>query len=236
MTAPMRDTQLSLVDGMERPIGPIPPSVQTGTNADLMLRIAPLYLTGSVLDVTYGKGNWWAKFTPDPFTFHDLHTVDGVDFRALPHDDNSFDTVCFDPPYIPQGGDHTTSSTAPAFTQAFGLEKRTEAVLWDLIRAGLAECDRVARRFVLVKCMDFVNAGRFNLGHLNVLDASRDLGMACHDLIVHNAGTGPGEHNITEIKRERRSHSYLLTFTPSDSGSRKRPAEQATNGSTGDPA
>ena len=104
MTAPARDMQLSLVEGMERPVGPLPLSVQTGTNADLIAKVAPLYLTGSVLDVTYGEGKWWDRFTPDPFTFHDLHKVDGVDFTALPEADRSVDTVCFDPPYTISGG------------------------------------------------------------------------------------------------------------------------------------
>jgi hypothetical protein len=51
-----RPVQLSIVEGMERPVGPIPASVQTGTNSDLIAAIAPLYLTGSVLNVTYGEG------------------------------------------------------------------------------------------------------------------------------------------------------------------------------------
>ena len=50
-----RDVQLSMVDGMERPLGPVLQSVFTGTNAELMRAVAPLYLTGSVLDVDL----WW---------------------------------------------------------------------------------------------------------------------------------------------------------------------------------
>ena len=70
----------------------------------------------------------------------------------------------------------------------------------------------MSRRFVLVKCCDYVNAGRFNLGSYDVLRMADELGLDCHDLIVHFAGTGPGGHNITTIKRARRAHSYLLVF------------------------
>lgn len=205
-----RPVQLSIVEGMDRPTGPILGSVIAGTNADLMAAVAPLYLTGSVLDVTYGRGKWWDRFTPDPFTYHDLHTHDGVDFRDLPHPDAAFDAVTFDPPYIPQGG--TADASLDGFRSGFGLEQRTQAGLDAMIAAGLAECARVARTWLLVKCMDYVNGGRFTLGHLTILDRARDLGLSPHDLIIHNAGTGPGGHNIRTVLRARRAHSTLLVF------------------------
>lgn len=221
-----RDVQLALVDGMERNVGPVLGSVFTGRrNADLIAAVAPIYLTGSVLDTTYGEGKWWDRYRPDNFTFGDLKT--GVDFTALPYPDASFDTVCFDPPYVPAGGVRTTGQTEAErrYRDSFGLEPRSLAELDELIAAGLAECARVTRRFLLVKCMDFVTGGRFVLGHHTVTDRAIELGLQPHDLIVHAAGTGPGGHNITEVKRARRAHSYLLVFTPSRSS---RPVEEVT--------
>src|SRR4051812_26056261 len=100
---PMRPVQLGLIEGTDKHVGPLCTSVITGSNADLIAAIAPLYLTGSVLDVTYGKGMWWRRFQPDPFGHHDI-ALDGVDFRALPHADGSWSAVCFDPPYVPRQG------------------------------------------------------------------------------------------------------------------------------------
>lgn len=210
-----RPMQLSIVEGMERPVGPVSPSVFTGTNADLIAAIAPLYLTGPVLDVTYGEGKWWTRFKPSLFAAHDKYKLDGVDFTALPEGDDAYDTVCFDPPYVPAGGSRTTGRTEAEhnYRDRFGLDPRGRAELFDLIGSGLTECARVARRFVLVKCCDFVTGGQFTLGHLFVLDHARVLGLRCHDLIVHHTGSGPGGHNITEIKRARRHHSYLLVFS-----------------------
>jgi len=214
-----RDMQLALIEGMERPVGPLPLSVQTGTNADLMATVAPMYLTGSVLDVTYGKGSWWDRFTPDPFTFHDLHTVDGVDFRDLPHSPDSFDTVCFDPPYTISGG--KGSSTAGDFLDRFGIGDLGGTAFYDLILGGLAEVCRVAESLVLVKCMEFAQGdGMDGTGFHDmptlIATAARATGWAVHDRIVHNTGTGPGGHNITTIKRARRAHSYLLVFVPAN--------------------
>jgi hypothetical protein len=213
----VRPVQMSMVEGMERPVGPILPSVFTGTNSDLMAAVAPLYLTGSVLDVTYGNGDtaggWWKRFTPDPFTFHDL-ALDGVDFRSLPEDDASIDTVCFDPPYISAGGG-ATSPSADNFRRRFGLDDyRSGVSLSSLVAEGLAECARVARRFVLVKCMEFVSCGRFQDLPTDITLWARSLGMTKQDQIVHHTGSGPGGHNIWDVKRARRHHSYLLVFAP----------------------
>lgn len=213
----------------DKPIGPIPPSVITGTNADLIATIAPLYLTGSVLDVTYGEGKWWDRFTPDPFAYHDLHKVDGVDFRALPEADESFDTVCYDPPYVISG---TASSDrlGPDFQNRYGIgldnlpEMRNTGdgttAFEQLIIDGLVECLRVARRFVLVKCMEFSQGNHvpqcrsFHDIPFLVTATARRAGWWKHDQIVHHTGPGPGGHNIFEIKRARRHHSYLIVLAP----------------------
>jgi hypothetical protein len=108
----------------DRPTGRILPSVFEGSNADLIAAVAPFYLAGAVLDCTYGEGGWWQKLRPETFTAHDLKT-DGVDFTKLPEPGATFDAVCFDPPYIPQGG--YASSTAPDFTRRFGLSSRSRS-------------------------------------------------------------------------------------------------------------
>jgi len=215
MTA-SRDVQESMFPDLvpARPQGWIMPSVFTGTNADLIKAIAPMYLTGSVLDVTYGDGKWWDKYKPDPFTCHDLHKLDGVDFRNLPEDDNSIDTVCFDAPYVPQGG--TGSTAGMAFRERFGLTE--ESTPWwetkELIELGLTQCARVTRRWVVTKCADFVSGGKFHVGHRWMLDAGTACGLGdAWDIIIHHTGSGPGGHNIFEPLRARRHHSYLIVFT-----------------------
>jgi hypothetical protein len=212
-----RAVQLALLPDHagDRPVGPVLGSVFTGTNADLMAAVAPLYLTGSVLDTTYGDGGWWRRFTPDPFTAHDLHKLDGVDFRRLPEPDGSVDAVCFDPPYVPQGGTAIGGAGAADFRDRFGLT--TESTPWwqvrDLIIAGVAECARVARRWVLVKCTDFVTGSTFYTGHKWVEQAADTCGLGDPwDVIIHHTGSGPGGHNIFTPVRARRHHSYLLVF------------------------
>jgi len=64
------------------------------------------YIGRRVLDPTYGRGNFWNTWRPDSLIAHDL--ADGIDCRALPSTHGLFDTIVFDPPYIPQGGRDTS--------------------------------------------------------------------------------------------------------------------------------
>jgi hypothetical protein len=199
-----------MVEGLERPVGPILLSVFAGSNAELVRAVAPLYMTGSVLDVTYGGGKWWELYQPDPFRWHDL-AVDAVDFRALPETDDEFDTVVFDPPYVESGG----VGTLGGFQERYGLGRRNlPNGPRSLVLDGLAEVCRVARTYVLVKCMEYAQGGRPDFRDIptDVTNAARELGWIKHDQIVHHTGPGPGGHNIFTVKRARRAHSYLLVF------------------------
>lgn len=208
-----RPMQTSMIEGRERPVGPIPESFVLGDNAALIASIAPIYLTGSVLDVTYGRGAWWKRYTPEPFAYHDL-AADGVDFRALPYENASWDAVCFDPPYLPSRSMETSTGRAIDHRSAYGLtERRSRAELETLIEEGLAECARVARQWVLTKCCDYAeNPTTFRLGHITTIVAGEALGLRVHDLIVLASKTGPSNHRIRVIRRARRAHSYLVVF------------------------
>jgi hypothetical protein len=209
-----RPFQTSLIADYERAIGPTPQSFIAGDNAALIAAVAPLYLTGSVLDVTYGGGVWGRRFKPETFAGHDL-AMDGVDFRALPYEDGSWDSVCFDPPYVPSRAAHTASPHVKGrFREAFGLNViRSKADLRQLVDDGLAECARVSRRWVLAKCCDYAeNSSTFVLGHVAMISEGQRLGLRVHDLIVHAGGTGPGNSAIAEPKRSRRAHSYMVVF------------------------
>jgi hypothetical protein len=215
----VRAVELSLFPDLkpDKPVGPILPSVFVGTNADLMAAVAPFYLTGSVCDLTYGEGKWWDRFRPDPFVAHDKFKLDGVDFTALPEGDDTYDTVCFDPPYVESGGE---SKALPEFQHRYGIGNAKidggNKALGDLVNRGLAEAVRVSRRWVLVKCMEYTQGGGerndFRDMPHDITVAAKAFGCWKHDQIVHHTGSGPGGHNIFDPKRARRHHSYLLVF------------------------
>ncbi len=131
-------------------------------NAELIRDVAALgYITGSVLDCTYGEGKFWTLCRPDRLFATDLDPAkapDGVyDFTALPGDWTArFDTVVFDPPYKLNG------TPDRIIDERYGVHEVTN---WrdrlSLMSDGLHECARVTKvgGTVLVKCQDQVVSG-----------------------------------------------------------------------------
>jgi hypothetical protein len=162
--------------------------------------------------MTYGKGNFWTDYRPANLTTHDI-AIDGVDFRNLPHDSGSFDVVVFDPPYITQGGRDT--STIPDFLDAYGLVEvpKTVTELNLLIWAGMVEARRVLapKGRLLVKCMDYINGGRYVQGRHTIVRYAEDLELEQVDEFVHYSGTGPQPPRPRQL-HSRRAHSFLCVF------------------------
>jgi hypothetical protein len=129
--------------------------------------------------------------------------------------------VTFDPPYVHAGGRDT--STRPDFTDRYGLNATYENVsTWhDALMAGLVEACRVARCFVIVKCMEFTDSHRIRDTPTHMLEAAAGAGWLLHDRIVHFTGGGIGGAWRTRVvKRTQRAHSYVLVFTPATSKER----------------
>lgn len=206
--AATRAVELSMFPDLRahKAVGPLVPSVITGTNADLIDQVRKLgYLDGDVIDLTYGdNGGWWKRWRPD-----DLAIFEGDFTQPI---DGQWDTACYDPPYIPAGGSAT--STTKGFQERYGVnQNRSQKELSELMRAGLENAARATRQYLLVKCMDYTSSGKFVPQSYQVARWADELGLFMHDEIIHHAGSGPGGSHIVTQKRARRTHSKLLVFT-----------------------
>lgn len=188
--------------------------VQSQRNGPLIAAAAQLWIkdTDEVLDVTYGKGNFWTDYQPRFLTGHDL-IFDGVDFRHLPEADGTIDVVVFDPPYIAQGGRET--STVPDFLDRYGLVEvpKTIGELNAYIWTGMKEATRVLAPGgrLIIKCMDYINGGRYVQGRHHVVSWADELGLRQVDKFVHYSGTGPQPQRPRQL-HSRRAHSFLCIF------------------------
>ena len=188
------------------------------TNADLVCSCAVLgYLApvdgATVLDPTYGEGNWWTKWRPFVLIAHDKYKGDGVDFRKLPWKADTFDAVAFDPPYVCPGG--RTTSTIKEFHARYGMdtELKTPDQLYEHNRDGMAECLRVLKPggFLCYKSQDYVWGGKLRpITHYIIRDAL-EWDMRYFDRLEHVGNVRPQPPGRRQV-HARRNLSSMLVF------------------------
>lgn len=187
------------------------------TNAAMIadvVRLGYLKNTDLILDPTYGEGGWWKTWRPSIGRVEAPLYGGGTlwDFRQMYYQDEVFDAVAFDPPYVSVGGRKT--STVKKFQNRYGMDETPNSPqgVQDDINAGLAECWRVVKRggIVLVKCQDYVSSGRLYPGTHHTLTAAFALGFQLVDRLEHLGEPGP-QSQITQV-HARHCHSTLFVL------------------------
>lgn len=207
-------------------------SAYTADNAEVFPKVLELHVPkgAAVADVTYGLGVFWRNVNLEDYqlTATDLKT--GVDCRALPYGDASFDCLVLDPPYmeglyrrsnghLAGGGSHGAFRTAYSNSQETDHgPKWHDAVLDMYFRAG-AEAYRVLKQngVFIVKCQDEVSANMQRLTHVEIINHYAQLGFYVKDLFVVVRSNAPC---ITRLKKQvhaRKNHSYFLVFVKTSS-------------------
>ncbi|SFS20083.1 class I SAM-dependent methyltransferase [Yoonia litorea] len=194
----------------ERPVE----ALVRGNNADLIREVARLYAPDpsvSIADVTFGRGTFWKRTPHLNVTGSDLHTVPArpYDFRDLPYADNSFDIVVFDPPYIAWPGNHMSDERYRNAETTKGFSPND---IRELYRAGLRECQRVARRQLWVKCKDGVSGPKQCWLHVHILQDAEGMGLVGRDLFILDATSRIPHGNWKTQKHARKPMSYLWVF------------------------
>lgn len=107
-----------------------------------------------IVDVTYGNGTFWNNsirqervIGGDRDSERARHFI--ADFSSLPFANSSVPTVVFDPPFHPAVG--TAESARFKTMGANDVQLKAEFL------AGVAECWRVTKSYLLIKCQGFVH-------------------------------------------------------------------------------
>lgn len=174
-----------------------------------MARLRYLRRRWLTLDPTYGNGVWWKRFRPHTLFDHDL-AIDGHDFRNLPYDNNTFDAIAFDPPYVSMGGRSTTKIRK--FYEQYGLigAPTSPILLQALINDGLNECHRlvVPKGIVIVKTMNYISSGHLQTSVLWTGNHALEIGFKIEDWFTfHGRPRQQPKRRTKDGKPSRQKHA-----------------------------
>ena len=197
-------------------------------NSEVFAKILDLHVPiGSrVADVTYGKGVFWRKIDPGAYTVVPSDIATGTDCRNLPYENESFDCVVLDPPYME--GFYRTNKDARAGNGTYrpfsdfysnGSEgpkptaKHQAAVFEMYVQSG-REVSRVLRAggIAIVKCQDAVSANKQWLTHIDIVNTYEEHGFYSRDVFVTVRKNKPAVSRILKQVHARKNHSYFIVF------------------------
>jgi DNA modification methylase len=186
------------------------------SNAQLIEDVARLgYLTVDdlVLDPTYGKGIWWKNWRPTNLVTRSNLSEPSFDFRSTDYDDNTFDAITYDPPYVSVGGRKTSGIVG--MYDGYGLidAPTSPSELQQLINDGLTEMLRIVKPggIILTKCQDYVSSGKLWIGTHHTVTHALNIGCELVDRLEHVTNPRPQPSGRRQV-HARRNLSTMLVF------------------------
>ncbi len=202
-------------------------SAHIAGNADVFPQILDLHVQegAKIADVTYGKGIFWKNINLSKYELIPSDITNGIDCRALPYKEKSFDVLVLDPPYMEgllrnnknhKAGNGTFSSFREYYSNG---EEETNGPKWhaavtDLYFKAGEEAYRVLKDngIMIVKCQDEVSANRQWLTHIEIINYYEKLGFYTKDLFVIVRTNKASISRLKKQKHARKNHSYFLVF------------------------
>ena len=206
-------------------------------NADVFSQILDLHVPigSKIADVTYGNGVFWKNVDISRYELIATDIANGIDCRNLPYENDSFDVLVLDPPYM-EGLLRNNSlhkagtSTYSAFRDYYsnGDESNKDGPKWhkavtDLYYKAGIEGFRVLKNngIMIVKCQDEVSANRQWLTHVEIINFYEQLGFYTKDLFVVVRKNKASIARLIKQKHARKNHSYFLVFVKNGKNNRK---------------
>lgn len=200
-------------------------------NANIFPRILKLHVPdgAKIADVTWGKGVFWKNVPQGLYNVDATDISMGVDCRALPYADKSYDCIVLDPPYMEgfyrsdaahKAGSGSHKSFAAAYSNGTEVDttyvgtRKWQAAVIDMYKDSAVEAYRVLKKegILIVKCQDAVSANRQWLTHVEIINFCEALGYYAKDIfVVVRTGT-PSISNLKKQVHARKNHSYFLVF------------------------
>ena len=188
---------------------------------EIIKNIIKLYIPSGQIDCdcTYSKGNFYnnneiirPKYNYDIIPQYDY--VQKADSRNLPLEDNSINSIMFDPPFLATTGKSLKEDkNNNLINKRFGVYNN-EIELHQMYKDSLKEFYRVLDKngILIFKCQDKVSSGKQYLSHVFIINEAVELGFYPKDLFVLIAKTRLIADWQKNQKHSRKFHSYFLVF------------------------
>jgi tRNA G10 N-methylase Trm11 len=186
---------------------------------EIIQNIIDLYCPDGIeLDPTYSKGNFYKKIK-EPFYKFDLEPktdmVHKADCRNLPIEDNSINSIMFDPPFV--GGSRKDGKPGIIKTR-FGYYKNIPT-LWEMYIDALEEFKRILKPngILIFKCQDSIESGKQYLSEFKIIKEALEIGFYPKDKFILLAKNRLMSPNMKVQKHARKFHCYFLVFINKES-------------------
>lgn len=211
-------------------------------NAEVFPKILELHVPdgAKIADVTYGSGVFWKNVNLDRYELISSDIATGIDCRQLPYENESFDAIVIDPPYMEgllrskkehKAGIGSYSNFREYYSN--GDEVNNNGPKWheavtDLYYKAGAEAIRVLKNkgIAIVKCQDEVSANRQRLTHVEIINYYEKIGFYTKDLFVVIRQNKTAVARLKKQVHARKNHSYFLVFVKTQ---KRKKAAQTKN-------
>ena len=180
------------------------------TDTEILNGISELYLNGQnfELDPTYSKGVFYKAFKEPNMKSDLISLFDDViqsDCRKLWLDDNTINSICFDPPFLFRTSKTVNNDINCKRFSYFG--SRNE--LLEFYNDSIIEFDRILKRkgIIAFKCQDASEWGKNYFTHIDIFNIVTNAGLKVIDLFILVANNRI-YHSELKQRMARKFHSY----------------------------
>ena len=188
---------------------------------EIIQNIISLYIPSKQIDLdpTYSKGIFYknAPFNQPTLKYDLCPQADDVlkaDCRQLPLQDQSINSIMFDPPFLATTGSSLNSNqNNNLINKRFGVYPN-EPALHQMYRDSLKEFWRILKPdgILIFKCQDKVSSGKQYMTHVYTMNMAEEIGFYTLDLFVLGVESRLVADWQRNQKHARKFHSYFLVF------------------------
>lgn len=189
---------------------------------DIIKDIIKLYIPNGQIDCdpTYSKGIFYnnTEILRPQYVFDIIPQYDFVqkgDARNLPFEDNTLNSIMFDPPFLATTGKSLTEDKDNnLINKRFGVYDN-EIELHTMYKDSLKEFYRILKDkgILIFKCQDKVSSGKQYMSHVFIINEAEKLGFYTKDLfILLSKSRLVADWQLKNQKHSRKFHSYFIVF------------------------